>query len=440
MKLSQIKDFLSQPIDNSALIVFRIVFGLLAFLESIGAIFTGWVHRTFIEPDFTFTFIGFEFLQPLVGEGMYFYYILMGGFALMVLLGFYYRIGIWGFALMWTASYLMQKTSYNNHYYLLIILSFLMILVPANRYFSLDVKRNPKLKSLTCPRWACWIFIAQVWIVYTFAAIAKIYPDWMQAIPIGNWFKYKADYPIIGTWLAMDSTKYLVSYGGIFFDLFIIPLMLFKRTRWLAFGMSLFFHLFNSVVFQIGIFPYLMIGICVFFFPVDKIRKLFFKSKPDTLILNNQKPITQKLIFPILIFYFILQLYLPLRHWIYPGNVTWNEAGHRMAWRMMLRSKSGYLILNIKDKNSEKTWKIYPADYLTPKQTIKVATYPDMAWQFIQFIKNEWKAKGYSELKIYAESKVSLNGKPYQTYINPEIDLANVEWHRFETQSWIMDF
>ena len=68
--------FLFKQIDNSSLIIFRIIFGLLIFLESVGAIFTGWIKRTLIDPEFTFTVIGFEWLQPLPGNGMYFYYLL----------------------------------------------------------------------------------------------------------------------------------------------------------------------------------------------------------------------------------------------------------------------------------------------------------------------------------------------------------------------------
>ncbi len=46
--------WLFKRVDNSALIFFRIAFGLLITLEAIGGIFTGWVRRTLVEPDFTF--------------------------------------------------------------------------------------------------------------------------------------------------------------------------------------------------------------------------------------------------------------------------------------------------------------------------------------------------------------------------------------------------
>lgn len=135
--------WLFKHIDNSALIVFRIIFGLLIFLESIGAILTGWVKQAMIDPQFTFSFIGFEWLQPLPGNWMYAYYIIMGAFGFCVMIGYKYRLSIIAFTVLWTGTYLMQKASYNNHYYLLILLSAVMIIQPAHRYLSIDAKKIP---------------------------------------------------------------------------------------------------------------------------------------------------------------------------------------------------------------------------------------------------------------------------------------------------------
>ena len=120
--------YLFKQIDNSALIIFRVIFGLLCFLESIGAIFTGWIKRTLIDPDFTFSFIGFEWLQPLPGNGMYFYYVIMGILGLCIMVGYKYLWSTILFTILWAGVYFMQKASYNNHYYLLILLSGLMAL------------------------------------------------------------------------------------------------------------------------------------------------------------------------------------------------------------------------------------------------------------------------------------------------------------------------
>ena len=72
-----INNWFFKQIDNSSLIVFRIFFGILITAESFGAILTGWVNNVLITPKFTFTFIGFDWLQPQ-DEWMYIYYVVMG--------------------------------------------------------------------------------------------------------------------------------------------------------------------------------------------------------------------------------------------------------------------------------------------------------------------------------------------------------------------------
>lgn len=42
--------------------------------------------------------------------------------------------------------------------------------------------------------------------------------------------------------------------------------------------------------------------------------------------------------------YFLIQLLLPLRHFLIEGNVAWTEEGYRLSWRMMTRDKSGRCI------------------------------------------------------------------------------------------------
>ena len=139
-----LNNWLFKQIDNSALIVFRILFGILITLESFGAILTGWVKNVLITPEFNFTFIGFEWLQ-IPDSFIYFYYILMGIFGVMVTIGYKYRISMFTFAVLWTGTYLMQKSSYNNHYYLMVLLSFIMVFLPTHKNYSIDAKRNSEL-------------------------------------------------------------------------------------------------------------------------------------------------------------------------------------------------------------------------------------------------------------------------------------------------------
>jgi vitamin K-dependent gamma-carboxylase len=430
-------NFLFKRIDNSALIVFRIAFGLLIFLESVGAIVTGWVSRNLVDPKFTFSFIGFEWIQPLPGNGMYVYYILMGICGLLVMVGYKYRMSMITFTLLWTGCYLMQKSSYNNHYYLLIFLSAIMVFQPANRYLSVDAKLNPEIQKISMPQWCTMVFILQMFIVYTYASIAKMYPDWLDTSVMEVILRGKKDYWLVGDLLQQKWMHYFVSYGGLLFDGLIIPLLLFKPTRKWAFFVSLFFHLFNSFVFQVGIFPYLSIAFALFFFEPKTIRNLFLKRKPlyedsEVIVPNYKTPFII-----VFVLYFIVQIGLPLRHWFFKDDVLWTEEGHRLSWRMMLRSKSGATSYQVIDAKTNAAIPINLDDYLTKSQQRSASTKPDVIWQFAQHLKKDFAEKGI-DIKVHVTAYVSVNNDKMQRLIDPAVDLANVQWNPLKHSDWLL--
>ena len=432
-----ISRLLFSRMDNSPLIIFRILFGILISLESFGAILTGWVRRTLVEPEFTFTFIGFEWLQPLPGNGMYFYYLLMGLTGVLVTVGYRYRLSMIAFTLLWMGTYLMQKTSYNNHYYLLVLLCVLMCFLPAHRAYSMDCKRNPQLRSDQMYTGVKWIIVFQLFIVYTYASIAKLYADWFDFTIIAQLMEARKDFFLIGPPLQLPLVHKIIGVFGILFDLLVVPLLLFKPTRKWAFIASIFFHLFNSIVFHIGIFPYLSLAFCVFFFEPETIRRIFFKKKPIPTLSPGVPPAGAPWITGILGVYFLVQLVLPIRHHFIAEDVLWTEEGHRMSWRMMLRTRRGNLQFRVVDKVTGAGELVSLQKWLTPKQRRKVQAYPDFAWQFAQRLKSHYSEKG-QDVAVYVLGNVGVNRRDFHPFIDPNTDLAAEPWDPFRHHSWIL--
>lgn len=428
---------LLQPIDNAPLIIFRIFFGFLLAAETFGAILTGWVKKNFIDPQFTFSHIGMEWLQPLPGYGMYFYFATMGFLGIFVMLGWKYRLTLSAFTILWTITYLMQKTSYNNHYYMLILVCLIMIFLPAEKYASIDAKKKPEIKSLSMPKWCSMVMIFQIAIVYFFATVSKFYPDWLDGTFTKNLLVNKSPYSFIQEIFSQKWFYLFIAYSGIAFDLFIIPMLLWKKTRTFAFIASLIFHLFNAITLQIGIFPFFALSFAVFFYPPEKIRSIFFKKKPkldlqETPIYEN-KSVLMYFFIP----YFIIQILLPVRHWFIKGDVLWTEEGHRLSWRMMLRSRSGYNNFKIYDKKTGKRIFYSINSKLTPKQVAMVSEKPDAIWQMAQRIKQEYALQG-KDVSVFTDCEVSINQKPYRKFIDPKVDLAATEWNYFFHNDWIL--
>ncbi len=440
--MSRMATFLYRPVDVAPLVVFRIMMGLLMAAEGFGAILTGWVRANYVEVPFTFPFIGFEFLQVLVGPQAYAVYALLGFAGLGVAFGYRYRLSIAIYTLLWAAVYFGQKTSYNNHYYLLLLMSLLLWIAPLHRAHSADVRSGRVEARLAFPFWQKWVFKVLLLIVYTYAAIAKLYPDWLDGTAVGLFLSGKCHYPIVGPLCDERWFILLISYGGIVFDFLVVPGLWYRRTRVIAFVFSLFFHLFNSLVFQIGIFPYMMLICTVLYFDEASIRRLFFRKRP----LWNFKPMglilppaTQRpLLEAFLIVFLLLMILLPLRPFYFPGSPHWSEEGHRLSWHMMLRSKSGYLSYELRGEGDELLQKVFPPQVLPAKMARSMATRPDKIWQYAQRLADDYEAEHGLRPKVYAIGRVSLNGRTPQPLIDPEVNLAELPWNPYRHHRWIL--
>ncbi|MDQ3943290.1 MAG: HTTM domain-containing protein, partial [Actinomycetota bacterium] len=122
--------------------------------------------------------------------------------------------------------------------------------------------------------------------------------------------------------------------------------------------------------------------------------------------------------------FFAVQLLVPLRHFLYPGNVSWTQEGSRFSWRMKLNSTQGKAMFYATDPVSGQTWQIDPRNHLTPRQAMHTAVHPDVALQFSHDIAESLRAQGYEQVEVRAEVEVSLNGRDYQPLIDPSVDLA----------------
>lgn len=426
-----------QPVDNAPLIIFRIFFGFLFACESFGAIATGWVRTNMVDVKFTFSHIYMDFLQVLVGPQMYVYFFIMGLASLAVMLGYRYKWTMPLLTILWAGTYFLQKTSYNNHYYLLMIICVYMCFLPAASYKSLDVKANRVKEELAMPRYFNWIFIFQVSVLYVYGTIAKFYPDWLdgtfteimyQSANIPDYFK---------TIFTQKEFYLVIAYMGIIFDGLIVPALLWKRTRTLALIASFIFHLFNSVTLHIGIFPYFALTFALFFYPSDQIRRIFLKKKPAVEQKENfATPQLSKPVLGFLAVFMFIQFALPLRQHFIEGDILWTDEAHRLSWRMMLRSRGGYTTFIVEDKKTKERHFYNTKDVLSDKQEIRLNT-SDMIWQMAQYIKKEYAAKGI-DVAVYADTWVSINGRDYSRYVDENVDLSSVPWNYFGHSDWIL--
>ena len=441
-----IKNYLNQTQDSSSLALFRVGFGILMTLSMIRFVSKGWVEKLYLEPSFHFSFYGFEWVKPF-GDMTYLLFIISCTSAFFVALGYKYRLSIIIFFLSFTYIELMDKTTYLNHYYFISILSFLMIFLPANSYFSIDSKlKGYEFKKI--PKWCTDCIKMLLFIVYFYSGLAKLNSDWLiEAQPLKIWLTSSYDLPIIGSTLMQQNwVHYVMSWGGMFYDLFIAFLLLYSRTRIFAFFLVVFFHLFTAILFPIGMFPYIMIvGSLIFFEPEthDKMIKIIgstlkffgFKSKKTKLLKlkSNNNPI----VLGIVTVFFIIQLCFPFRYLLYPGELFWNEQGYRFSWRVMLIEKKGITNLKVLNKEDGKSFMVMNEKFLSEFQERQMSFQPDFILEYAHHVGEYYKKNGMNEIEIYADSYVTLNGRLSQRFIDPNVNLLDEE-RGFKNKTWIL--
>lgn len=425
------------PVDNASLILFRIVFGAILTWDVSRFLSEGWIRPTYIEPEFHFKYLGFGWVEPLPGDGMLMLFALLGVAAVGITLGLFYRFCALIFGVGWLYVFLLEEVQYLNHYYLVILICFQIACMPLHASWSVDAMMNPSIRSRTAPAWALWLIRIQIGIVYFYAGLAKFKWDWLAGRPTLfmwlNWAEGKAVVESIPPELA----AYGLSYGGLLLDLLVVPLLLWRRTRWAAFCAALFFHASNKLLFKIGIFPYFMIAVTTLYFDPDWPRRLWRRlrrvapiERGRPIVSAPAAPISvngrRKLWAGVLGLYLLIQLLVPLRHHLYPGTVIWTEEGQYFAWHMLLRMKRFRGKMWVTDPaTGEKMW-IDPHKYLPKWQADAFGKRPDMIVQFAHYLDERLEARGMKDQEIRAEIYASLNGRPAELLIDPEIDLTEV--------------
>lgn len=425
------------PVDIASLVFFRILLGAI-LLANVWRYFENrWIALQFVRPRFHFTYYGFGWVRPWPGNGMYYHFAALGVLAFLILIGLAYRLSAALFFLGFTYMFLVDETIYLNHYYLVSLVSFLLIFIPAHHKLSVDAALRPRIASDFAPAWSLWILRAQMGFVYFFGGIAKLNSDWLQGWPLRIWLPRELTLPLLSqfrdqVWLAL-----FFSYSGLLIDLFATPLLLWRKSRPYMFAILALFHLTNLSTFDIGIFPWVATAMTLLFFEPDWPRRLISLvvrafGRGDVALREARRPAqpaTAQSGFRTatvagLAVFCAIQVLVPLRHWLYPGDVAWTEQGHRFSWRMKLRDKQGGAAFMITDPETGNSWTANLGRYLLSWQYAEMVTHPDLLQQFATHLADEETTPGHARVEVRVDARVSLNGRRVQPIIDPNVNLG----------------
>lgn len=417
--------------DAASLLVHRALFGLILFGAMLRLIVSGDLEPQWAEPAIHFKYPGFSWVPGWSEVWMYYAHAgVVALLALMLAAGVFHRAAALLFAVGFAWLELIDVTNYLNHYYLVVLMALVLCVLPLGSAW-----KGPQ----TVPAWALYLVRFQVFVVYFNAGLAKFGTDWLlHAQPLGIWMSARTETPLIGPLLDEPLVAYAMSWAGFLFDTTIVLWLSLKRTRPIAYAAVVVFHFFTHVFFDIGIFPFVMVAGALIFFPPEWPRKLAGLA-PVLMPRTASAAWTpgRRGAFALAMVWCLFHLGFPLRHYAYPGDVIWNEEGMRWSWKVMLREKNGSVTYRVRSAMGGGEFHVNPAQFLTFRQMNEMAAQPDLILQMARHVARHAQAQGVRSPEVRVDAFASLNGRPAQRLIDPDVDLLKVHYG-FDRAAWIL--
>lgn len=434
-----------EPVDGASVAVFRIAFGVAVVINA--ALYAPVLAREYyIDTSFHFGYGALDLPSP-PGQGIRLVYLAMAIAGALVAAGWHTRVAAAGVLVTNTYIFLLDSSFFQNHEYLLSLLALLLVALPTDRRWSVAARRDPD-RGPTVPRGVVWMLRFQIGVPYFYGGLAKLNHDWFHGEPLRLWLAARTDVEPIHAVLTDETVVWFMTFGALVFDLAAVPALLHPRTRRLAFAVAVCFHVTNAWLFGLFIFPWLMIAATTIFFPPDwpmgvaaRMRERWPSLAPGddrtpsertaSAGSSDARVAARRGVAVLAGLWIVVQLLVPLRHHLIPGDPSWTEQAHRFSWRMRLRDKQATVTFVVED--GQRVERVDPSDHLSPKQVERLGGHPERLAKFARHLSNL-----YDGAVVRAETSVALNGRPPQPMVDPTVDLAHVRYHSHRPNHWVL--
>lgn len=412
----------ARDVDVAGLVALRVMAGIGVVLFAV-ALFRGWGPLAgYFDAPKHFPYRGLEWVQAVSPSGLRAFGLVMGAAGAAMAAGFRYRIASAVACAIVAYFFFLDVLYYDVVTFLAILLLALLAASPAHAVASVDALRGPvpcrglKL-SMTLLRF-------QVGVVYIFAGIAKLTPGWLSGdtlrVMLGS-------YPP-ARWLAAPRAVMLAAaWAGLVFDLTIVPLLLWKRTRTAAFVALVVFHLHNALVMELGAVPWIMLAASTVFLPTDWPRRL-------TLPLPITPPCggEPRWVRIAAVAWIIIGLAVPLRRWVTPGDPAFHGFGYDFTWALRSRARAcgAYLVVVDRTTSQSSVRSIEPE--LRPDLRGRVWCDAYSIWRDAQ------DAGRGGNVSVHAKAYTSLDDHHPSPMIDPTADLTTEPFPLVGVPRWVL--
>ena len=422
---SGVAGFIERTVPAGSFVAFRVAFGLLVAFGQARFIARGWVDEFYLAPSNHLTYPGFEWVRPFPPALMYALVAGLGLLGILIAVGVRTRTFAAFFAVGFAYCEAIDAALYLNHYWFLTLAAVVLAIVP-----------GPTAGRV--PAVSVWALRGQLAVVYVFAGVAKLNADWLlRAEPLHTWLAARTDRPIVGPWLDEPFVAYTFSWVGALFDLTIVACLLWRRSRPLAYAVLVVFHVATAMLFQIGMFPWVMIALTPIFFAPDWTDR-FIRSRrtiPDDdgttgdAIANGTVERRRRVARPVaaaLVVLAALNVALPLRHVAADGNARWNDDGYVLSWRVMLTERASHVVFRVTDPSAGTTFDVGADQVLEEWQAAAAMTRADLVFTTAHLIADELRPVLGDDVEVRVDAFVAWNGRLRERWIDPDVDVARL--------------
>ena len=431
--------------DSLMLGAFRVGYGLFMTIELIIFIRIGFIKNMFVLPAINFKYDYLTWLKAAPELWMNCILAVLLVCTIAITLGVFFKWACRLFAIGFAYIFLLDKSVYNNHLYLFILLAILLSFTEADKVLSLRRKQNADLQV---PRWQLFILQAQFVIVYFYGGIAKLTYDWLvQCQPIRFLIEQVAPDHFLAPFIKNELSVYTLSYGGLLLDLLAPVLLWFKPVRKWAIYPFIIFHLMNSRIFSdIGIFPYVMLFSLILFYDMENLPggKWIIKWHSSVSGIEHKASSLPKLFGKsfvykyVLVPYFVFQLLFPFRGHFLPNDLDWTTIGNRFSWRMKVDTRQiAEMKFTIIDPLTNNSFPVDIPTWINDMQVLNLSMDPRSVADFANLLKTEAQIQGFKDAQVKAVMKLIYNRRPPQYFVDPEVDLSLVDYSPFKKLDWV---
>ncbi|EDV97067.1 vitamin K-dependent gamma-carboxylase [Drosophila grimshawi] len=440
--------WLNRPVDGAALGVFRMLFGAAMLIDIAEERGGGQLDVRFGEPQHCH-FPLFNQIEAMEYPMMGCLYLGVWLGALGIMVGYRFRSSCLMFVAGYWYIFLLDKPAWNNHSYLFGLVGTLLLFTQAHNYCSVDSWLNPQLRQPVA-YWNYFLIKFQFFVLYMYAGLKKFSLEWLSGYAMSTLSQHWVFAPFRQLLDENLIDLLIIHWFTAIFDLSIAFFMTCEKTRLLVTPFMISFHLMNSRLFTIGMFPWVCLAEVPLFFSFDWPRRLcqLLKRSPDVkenkATISEQGGLKAQLRSCIIIIYCILQLFLPYSHFITKGYNNWTNGLYGYSWDMMVHSYDTVLIsIKVIDNDNQQVHHLNPYAFTEYDRWTK---YADMAVQYANCIERNIRDEltknpdsspvKSSNISIYFDIWCAMNGRFQQRTFDPRVDLLKAPWSPFKQTPW----